>query len=344
MKSSLEHGKVTSSYILTAMCLALIAVNIAAFMLFPALAAPLAVILSNAITVILMLLAFRPINVLMQKAFERKARELAETEAHHQMLAERVASLENRNRELESRIDTWSQTAATPADVQMTFKVETMTYDKSGYVVKEEPLERFLEDPAYKLPDKKQMIDRIATWVSDLVRPGKKKVLYIGKYYVKASIGIDFSKIKYSVGEKGELTLFGVRFTKLNDLAIARDEGDVNHCWLLSEDGDNISINKSELYTDFIQVYSDIRGKETAQALEDDVENLCRNYTDAFRSNLKMRFPGLEFCDTIEDTDGTWFSLKENTGNERIRNVAANIFLMADALGGYVAGQERALE
>ena len=343
IKTSLERGKVLTSYLVAALCFLLVAVNVALFMLFPRIAAPIAIILSNAVTVALMLVAFQPVNNLLQNAFAKKARELADNEAHERQLTEQVVSLENRNRELSSRIDTWSQTAANPANVNLTFKVETMTYDKSGYIVKEEPLDRFLSDPAYKLPDKKDMIDRIATWVSDLVRPGKKKVLYIGKYYVKASIGIDFTKIKYSVGENGDLTLYGVRFTKLNDLAIKRDEGDVNHCWLLSEDGENVSINNSELYSDFRQVYAAARAQETDRTLEGEVESLCRNYTDAFRTNLRARFPGIDFCDTIEDTDATWYSLKENISNERMRTIASNMFLMADALSGYVASGENLL-
>lgn len=344
IKSSLERGKVLASYLVAALCLLLIAANVAAFLLFPRIAAPIAIVLSNAVTVALMLVAFQPVNNLLQNAFAKKARELADNEAHERQLTERVITLENRNRELSSRIDTWSQTAANPANVNLTFKVETMTYDKSGYIVKEEPLDRFLSDPTYKLPDKKDMIDRIATWVSDLVRPGKKKVLYIGKYYVKASIGLDFTKIKYSVGENGDLTLYGVRFTKLNDLAIKRDEGDVNHCWLLSEDGENVSINNSELYSDFRQVYAAARSQETDRALEGEVESLCRNYTDAFRTNLRARFPGIDFCDKIEDTDATWYSLKENIANERMRTIASNMFLMADALGGYVSSSGNLLE
>lgn len=344
VQSSLERGKVTTSYVVAAFCCLLIAANVAVFMFFPRIAAPISIILSNAVTVVLMLLAFRPVNNLLQNAFAKKARELADNEAHERQLTERVISLENRNRELSSRIDTWSQTAANPANVNLTFKVETMTYDKSGYIVKEEPLDRFLSDPAYKLPDKKDMIDRIATWVSDLVRPGKKKVLYIGKYYVKASIGLDFTKIKYSVGENGDLTLYGVRFTKLNDLAIKRDEGDVNHCWLLSEDGENVSINNSELYSDFRQVYAAARAQETDRTLEGEVESLCRNYTEAFRTNLRARFPGIDFCDKIEDTDATWYSLKENIANERMRTIASNMFLMADALGGYVSSSGNLLE
>ena len=344
VRAALEKKKVTASYLITAVCAILVAANIGLFLLFPRIVAPIAIVISNIITITLMLFAIQPINNLIQSAFEKKAHALVEKESEEKQLKERLAVLEGRNRELESRIDTWSQTAGAPSDVQLTFKVETMTYDKTGYIVKEEPLDRFLSDPAYKLPGKKDMIDRISTWVDDRLHPGKKKVLYIGKYYVKASVGIDMSKIKYSVGENGALTLYGVRFGKLNDLAIKRDENDVNRCLLINEDGENISINQSELYTDFIEVYSAKRAKETDAALEGEVETLCSSCTEAFRNNLTARFPGISFCDSIECTDATWYSLKENFSNDRIRSIAVNILLMADALGGYVASSGKLLD
>ena len=333
VRKSLDKKKMVTSYLLTALCLVLIILNVAAFMYFPRIMSPLAVVVSNAVTVVLMLFAIQPINNLIQNEFGKKAHELLQRENEEQEY-----------RDLESRIDTWSQTAGAPADLQLTFKVETMTYDKTGYIVKEEPLERFLGDPAYKLPDRKVMIDRIATWVNDRLHPGAKKVLYISKYYVKASIGIDMTKIKYAVGEGGALTLYGVKFTKLNDLAIKRDSGDVNLCWLINDDGENVSVNQSELYTDFVKVYASNRTKETETALEGEVETLCRNCTEAFRTNLAARFPGISFCDSIDETDATWYSLKENFGNEKVRSVATNILLMADALGEYISGAEKMLE
>ena len=344
IKNSLDKKKMITSYLLTALCLVLIILNVAAFMFLPRIMSPLAVVVSNAITVVLMLFAIQPISNLIQNEFGKKAHELLQRESEERQLQEQLSALRARNRELESRIDTWSQTTGAPADLQLTFKVETMTYDKTGYIVKEEPLERFLGDPAYKLPDRKLMIDRIATWVNDRLHPGAKKVLYIGKYYVKASVGIDMTKIKYAVGEDGALTLYGVKFTKLNDLAIKRDPGDVNLCWLINDDGENVSINQSELYTDFVKMYSSTRSKETETALEGEVETLCRNCTEAFRINLTARFPGISFCDSIEGTDTTWYSLKENFGNEKVRNVATNILLMADALGEYISGAEKMLD
>ena len=335
VRSAIDKGRLTKSYIAAIGCILLIAGNVAAFLFFPKIAAPFAIILSNVVTVLLMLVAIQPLNNLIQNEFSTKARELVEKEKEEQELQEKVVSLENRNRELESRIDTWSQTASVPPNVNFTFKVETMTFDKTGYIVKEEPVERFLGDPLYRLSDKKGLFDRLTQWVDDIAHPGEKKVLYIGKYYIKASIGIDFTKIKFSnVG--GVLTLFGVKFAKLNDLAIDIDPDDVNHCWLINEDWEGITINKSELYRDFTEAYARIREKEADQALEGELDALCRHYTEVFRSNLVQRFPGIAFCDHIEDSTATWYSLKEHIQDERIYPIASNMFLMADVLSGYI--------
>lgn len=323
--------KLIGSYLLMGACLILIACNIGAFLFIPKVATPLAIILSNAITVVLMLLAYQPVNRLMQNSFQEKAREFVEKEKELEGLKDTVATLENRNRELESRLDTWGQMGSVPPNLKFTFKVETMTFDKSGYVVKEEPVERFLADPAYRLADKNGVFDKVSRWMDDVMHPGQKKVLYIGKFYAKASVGIDFTKIKFAVKD-GAVSLFGVRFTKLNDLAVTPDEDDVNHCWLINEDDFGVSINPSGLYQDFTQAYSDIRAKESAEALEAEVDALCNNYTAVFRQNLLERFPGITFCDSIEDSPETWYSLKEHIGDPGIYPIASNMFLMADVL------------
>ena len=335
VKSILDQSKMATSFLVTSACFLLIACNVAAFIFFPKLMAPLAIILSNVITVLLMLVAIRPINRLIQNEFREKALELMEKEKAEKELLEKVATLENQNRELERRIDTWAQTASVPANVNFTFKVETMTFDKTGYIVKEEPLERFVNDPVYKIADKKGVFDRIVKWVDDLTYPGEKKVLYIGKYYIKASIGLDFTKIKFST-DGDVLTLFGVTFTKLNDLAIDRDPGDVNRCLLVSEEWDGLTVNKSDFYQEFIDTYARIREEEADQALEGALDALCSHYTAVFRSNLAERFPGITFCDHIEDSDATWYSLKEHMKDARIYPIASNMFLMADVLSGYI--------
>ena len=344
VKAQLGRKKVTTSYIITAVCAVLIAANVGLFLLFPRIVAPIAIVLSNVITITLMLFAIQPINNLIQGEFDKKAHALVEKETEERAMQERLSNLENRNRELESRLDTWSQTAASPADVNLSFKVETMTYDKTGYIVKEEPLERFMNDPAYKIADKRAWSDRLSRLVDNITHPGQKKVLYIGKYYVKASIGLDFTKIKYSE-EGGVTTLFGVRFSKLNNLAIERDPADVNLCWLINEEGDGeVSINRADVYRDFTDAYAEARSRESDMALEGEVNAICERYTAVFRENLSARFPGIRFTDSIEDSSATWYSLKDPSRGDQIKRIAANMLLMAEALGGYVSGGEKLLD
>lgn len=324
------------NYAIAAVCILLIAGNVAVFIFLPKVIAPLALILSNAITAILMLISAQALNSVIQHELSRRSAELAEKEAKERELEEKVRTLENRNHELESRIDTWKQTGSVPADVSFTFKLETMTFDKSGYIVKEEPLERFINDPAYGLSDRKGLLERLNKWMDDLAHPGAKKVLYIGKFYAKASIGLDFSKIKFST-DGGNLVLFGVKFSKLNDLAIDRDPDEVEHCWLLNEYAEGFtSINQSGVYEEFTEVYSRFREEEAHQAIAAEMDALCEHYTEVFRNNLAERFPGIEFRDHIEDSDATWYSLKEHIQDSRIYPIASNMFLMADVLNGYI--------
>lgn len=331
----LDKKGMASVYFAVSCCMLLIACNVAVFALTPRIVAPLAIILSNAITLLLMLLAVRPVNKIIQNEFSRSAGELVRQQKEEEALTSRVRELEDRNRELESRIDTQSQLAAVPRNLNFTFKVETMTYDKTGYVVKEEALDKFMDDPAYKLADKNGFLDRVSRWLDDSAHPGVKKVLYIGKYDIRASIGIDFTKIKFAQSPDG-ITLFGVKFTKLNDLKIDSSEDDVNHCWLLNESELGTSINQNPLYSEFTEVYARVRGEETRQTLEGEVESLCAHYTEVFRRSLSDRYPGISFVDHIEDSSATWYSLKDHIRDERIYPLAANMFLMADVLSGSV--------
>lgn len=337
-----DKSKAGSSYFITCGCFLLIACNVGVFLFIPTMVAPLAIVLSNAITVALMLLALRPINNLLQSEFTRKAEELISKQKEECSLREKLVALEARNNELERRIDVWSQASATPSNVKLSFKVETMTFDKSGYIVKEESLAHLLEDPVYKLADKTGMKDRLVKWMDSLSHPGEKKVLYIGKYYIKASIGIDFTRIKFSVRDD-VLTFSGVRFTKLNDLAIVRDGNDVNHCWLLNEKDEDTTINKSEFYREFTETYAQLREADADEALNSEVEMLCERYTEVFRSNLRERFPGVDFCDGIEDSTDTWYSLKDQIQDQRVFPIVSNMLLMADVLSGTTDFQNRRL-
>ena len=114
-KNNRIGAKATLSYVMAGLCLVLIIGNVAAFLMLPNMAAKLAILLSNSITVLLMLLAIRPLNAIIQKEFEKKAEELAGKVREQEQMQERITALESENRELTSRLDTVTQTTVLPA-------------------------------------------------------------------------------------------------------------------------------------------------------------------------------------------------------------------------------------
>jgi len=77
-----------------------------------------------------------------------------------------------------------------------------------------------------------------------------------------------------------------------------------------------------------------VRADEATAALADEVNNLCGHYTTVFRNKLSERFPLIEFCDDIENTTDTWYSLADHGRDSRVLNIASNMLLMADVMSG----------
>ena len=71
-----DKKEMAGVYFAVSCCMLLIACNVAVFALTPRIVAPLAIILSNAITLLLMFLSVRPVNKLIQREFSRSAEEL----------------------------------------------------------------------------------------------------------------------------------------------------------------------------------------------------------------------------------------------------------------------------
>ena len=127
-RKALEKSSVTSSYAVIAVCVILVAANIIFFVMFPRLLSPVAIILSNVITMLITALAFRPINNLIQNTLIDRQEELTRKIAEEKAMTDRLAFLEDRNRELESKLDTRLQTESIPGEVNFTFKLEQMEY------------------------------------------------------------------------------------------------------------------------------------------------------------------------------------------------------------------------
>ena len=332
-RAALDHKKVVTSYFVLGVCILLMAVNVCSFIFFPRLLAPMAIILSNAITLILAVIAFRPINALVENLLEKRQQELLVQQEKEQALEHKVDELQQRNRELENRLDTRAQTDGMPADIDFTFKLEQMEYAKKGYVVKEEPLEAFSTDEQFK-----NLIPSVGLWNKMLDAlmmkdQGIRKILYIKKYYYKVSIGIDFSRIKFSF-EDDRILFYGVKFTRLHDISseLKPDEGDIDHCWILNTVENWAEIKHSTYYDLFKEAYTRMQDAETHDALETEVAGLCEQYTEVFRRNIQRRFPQADFVESIEDTDRTWYALREGGSYRMVRDIASNMLLMTDVI------------
>ena len=332
-KLGLDRKKVAVSYAVLAVCILLMAVNVGSFIFFPRLMAPLAILISNAITLILAVIAFRPINALVENLLEKRQQELLEQQKKEVALEEKVTQLESRNRELANKLDTRSQTDGMPSDIDFTFKLEQMEYAKKGYVVKEEPLESFSGDDRYKslIPDVSlwnKMLETLA-----MKDKGIRKILYIKKYYYKVSIGIDFSKIKFSFADD-QIFFSGVKFAKLHDISseLQPDADDIDHCWILNTTDNWAEIKHSAYYDLFKDTYTRMQDAETRESLEAEVESLCGQYTAIFRRNIQSRFPQVAFVESIEDSDRSWYALREGGSYRMVRDIASNMLMLSNVM------------
>ena len=333
-KKALAGKSLAGSYAVVALCIVLVLVNIFFFIFFARLLSPLAILLSNVITLLITSLSFRPVSSLIQNALVDKEKELVEKAEQEKLIEEKINALESRNLELEGKLDTRSQTAATPQDVNFTFKLEQMEFAKKGYVVREEPVEPLLANGEFaeKIPGR-GLGDKVMEKLG-LKEPGVRKILYIKKFYYKASIGIDFSRIKFAF-DGGDILFSGVKFSRLHDITseLERDAADIDHVWVISEaDGGRATILQGAEYDALKDSYARIREADTAEALEQELESLCGQYTAAFRAGICERYERVRFVDAIDD-DKTWYALQEAGRNIRVREVASGMLMLSDVLG-----------
>lgn len=335
IRETMDPKDLLVSRLILALCALLMALNVAFFIFFPRLMAPVAILLSNVITLLLAALAFRPANTLIQNALSQRQQELLEQAQKETALQQKLDRLESENRELESRLDTRAQTDANAGDVNFTFKLEQMEYAKKGYLVKEEPLERLRTDERFRslVPDV-SLLDRMLGAIK-MKGNGVRKILYLKKYYYKVSIGIDFSKIKFAFDED-RILFSGARFTRLHDISgeLEHDPKDLNYCWVMDtvEDEGRAEILQSFDYDPLKYAYEDLQEEETRKSLDEETERLCRQYTAIFRRNISTRFPQVGFVDGIEDSDKTWFALKDGSTYRMVRDVAANMMQLSNVI------------
>ena len=169
----MSRNKIRNSLWIAA-CFLLIGGNIAFFLLFPRLMSGMAIVLSNVVTLVLTFLAFRPLNNWLQNNLMERQQELIEKLEKDRELERKVQSLEQENRALSDKLDTRVQTGTLPSNIDYTFKIEQMEYSKTGYVVKEEELDR-LDREKFAVPDRRFFE---TVWEDSILKtPSVRKIL-----------------------------------------------------------------------------------------------------------------------------------------------------------------------
>lgn len=312
-------------------CVLLVGGNVAFFLLFPRVASGVAIVLSNVITLLLSFLAFKPLNDWLQADLLDRQDELIAKLEKDRELERKVQLLEQENRALSDKLDTRVQTGAQPARIDYTFKVEQMEYGKQGYVVKEEEIEA-LDKERFTVPDRK-FFDAL---LEDNIRreTSVRKILYIHKFYYKASLGIDFSKMMYALD--GENVLFyGVRFQKLHDISseLQPEHDDIDRVEILKLTGDKAEIRQDKEYDALKAQYRAAQAEEVQGSMEEEVAALCNQYTLALQDSIRSRFgERIEFVDSIEEyRDKNWYALKGST-DPVIHDIAGTLILLTTVM------------
>ena len=319
--------------IAVAFCILLIVAGIVLPMLAPHTIPPFYLLLTNLGCIALTVLVMRPAGFLMRRYVARREREIYTRIRREEDMKEKMAALEREKKELEEKLDTRAQAERLPSDVNFTFKLEQMEYSKKGYIVKEEPLEAFRNDSRFAGTLPAEGTAGRLLGALKLRDAASRKVLFIRKYYYKASIGLDFSKIKYCAD--GDSLLFsGVRFSRLHDISgeLERDGGDIAHCWILEGPDSKSTLVRSGSYDAFKQAYSALQELHAKEAMEEDADILCREYTSAFRESIKARYGKVDFVESIDDSDKTWHALKDGTPDRRISETASYMLALSDVI------------
>ena len=285
-------------------CGALLLINIAVFVYLSAtmyITVPF-LIISNIITIILMLTLFRPVNKILDEAVQERKRddeklqeklrtEKSELEKLNQKLNGEISDLNLEKEKLKTELDTVKQYNSLQNNVRTVLKLETMTYEKEGYIVKEENVRA--QNLGSEIPGNNPLLLNFSD-------KGEQKVFYTHKYHDKALIGIDLTKVRLC-RKNGNIYFEGVRFENLHpEMKVKADknqEASINRCMILNVEQDKTTINNDSKYTDFKRLYAEKKEKLFEINFNAEVGRICESYTKVLRQTLSESFPQIVFLD-----------------------------------------------
>ncbi len=333
----------TKKVVIISACILLLVGNIATFAyLGSATMMPsfLVVIISNLVTILITFAIYKPINRIIEEEVQTRIND--ETSAQMKLLAEKneleqqklhlesvAAQREQKIKSLESELDTVRNYKSLSADANTVLKLETMEYEKEGYVVKEE----FVRDTDFG-----KDIKQDSKWNFMKDDKGEQKILYIKKFHEKAIIGIDISKIRFCKHD-GFIYLEGVRVENLHqEMTIRSADGDgMERCLILNvDDGDIKGINNAQKYDWFKHEYSIRQNDLLDYEFNQEVRSICLSYTDVIKNNLYNKFPMIRFVDDkIEnaiDLGGETVYQLNTSKDLNMLEVSSSIVLIANTI------------
>ena len=321
-----EKKKRAVLYVTVCVCAVLVAAEVCCAALFLRAVPLAAVLVSNALTVALMLPVIRCLAVLYDSLVSEHDEHARATAAEARREAEEkdrlIAGLQQENLKLHGRLEVRSQLDAAQAGIHFVFKLETMEFLKKGYVVRKEPLIPL--PPAGMSSRLKELLP------APFSRDDDKEILFIRKFYYKAAIGIDFASIKYCV--QGDKYLFiGVQFKKLHDLTseCQPEEGDINLCEVRRLGKERVHVSASERDAAARAAFEQVQGEEIKRMLDEDVAEKCRQYTKVFRSSLQSRYEYITFAD---EADGQELHPLNAPADLDVAGIAATMLTLATVI------------
>ena len=294
----------TKKVVVISACLLLIVGNIVGFAYLASatmMPAFIVVILSNLVSILITFAIYKPINKIIEEEVQTRIND--ETSAQMKLLAEKnelllqkqqledlASQRDQKIKQLQSELDTARQYKSISNNANTVLKLETMEYEKEGYIVKEE----FVRDTDFG-----RDIKQDSKWNFMKDDKGEQKILYIKKFHEKAIIGIDIAKIRFCRHD-GNIYLEGVKVENLHqEMTVRNDNGDgMERCLILNVDnGDIKGINNADKYNWFKQEYRIRQSDLLDYDFNQEVRSICLSYTEVIKNNLVNKFPSIRFVD-----------------------------------------------
>ncbi|MCQ2975362.1 MAG: hypothetical protein MJ211_11210 [Bacteroidales bacterium] len=287
-----------SSYMGIIGCVVAIALVIVAGSYFSYLLPSGAVIISSLMSIVFTALAFKPFRKIFEKELAEQQKIQADKDTQIEKANNIISEKDSIIKELEDKINTRNQNLLADNRIEAVSNLELYVTSQQGYLVKK----ALISDLENRYGDEYKTNKGL---LKDLIHKDRKdtrEVMVLFKYYHKASIGIDLRKVRFCKnGDK--IALYNVNFYVIHkDLSseIEKDKLDVEFCETLNNNKGKLEIVNDSICDKIKTKYCEEQKLQVKKDFNNDIENQCKEFTKLLQSNIKTKFPQVEFVDSIE--------------------------------------------